>query len=68
MELIANQVNAALVSFEIIQTKQKVNLIVLQNCETALQNYAAHLHVGQVDSAENPGGSHSDGHTCKPVI
>ena len=65
-----DQVDAALMPLQVIQSKQQVNLVVLKHCETALYRLLAadQEHVGEVDSAEDPRLADSDGHPCKPSV
>ena len=53
---------------KVVQSKQQINLIVFQDSETTLENYASYLHVCQMDSAKDSCASHSHSHSSKSVV
>ena len=65
-----DQVNAALMSLEVVQTEQQINLVVFEHGERALDGLIAsdQVHICQVNSAQDLRLAHTDSHSRKPSI
>jgi len=68
VELAADEVNAALVSLQIVEPEEQVHLVVLEHSEAALEEDAPNLHICQVYPSENLALTHSNGHTRKSGV
>ena len=51
MELVLDQINATLVSLEVVETKEHVDFVVFQDSEGALQELPSNVEISQVDSS-----------------
>ena len=65
-----DQVDAALVTLEVVQSEQEVDLVVLEHGEGALDGLTApkKLHIGQMDTTKNLRLTNTDCHSCKSCI
>lgn len=60
-------------SFQVVEPKQQIDFVVFKNSERALNRvfFAAglnHLHLCQMDATQNPAGTNTNRHACKPGI
>ena len=73
MESLVYQIDAALVSFQVVEPKQQIDFVVFKHSERALDRVFLtaglnHLHFCQMDAAQNSAGANADGHACEPGI
>ena len=51
MELIRDEVNATLVSLQVVQAEQKIHFVIFQDCERTHKDFAHDLQIGSIHSA-----------------
>lgn len=68
MKQVRDEVDRAPMTLQVVQSEQKVDLIVFEDSEATRQGQASDLHISQVHTAEDPRRTDTLCHTSEPRV